>query len=198
MKVLPKHCEVLRVDTTAKPDKEQPKLEEKVAEKVSTPLIDITQAKLTPIQTLNTIWIRESSDEDICLHTILLAKSHPTFMENIYPMHGFNSVKIVDQKTTVGIIDRPEKTVRHFKCPHCEFTHESKGTVKKHAISKHKSSPYVCPICQEGFTNIKILSKHVKTSHPDKPTLKEPYEIVNVVANPKTKIQKEDCFFFPS
>jgi hypothetical protein len=47
------------------------------------------------------------------------------------PTDVLNLVKIVDQKATVGIIDRPEKTVRHFKCPHCEFTHESKSTVKE-------------------------------------------------------------------
>ena len=47
------------------------------------------------------------------------------------PTNSINSIKVVDQSATVGIIDPPERSVRHFKCPHCSFTDENKNGVKE-------------------------------------------------------------------
>ena len=79
-----------------------------------------------------------------------------------------------------GVQPKPEDDISslrciQYKCPHCDFIDPNKDSIKRHVVSVHKLKPFSCPHCNEGFTNFKVLNKHIQVNHPNEVRLKEPY-----------------------
>ena len=115
-----------------------------------------------------------------------------------------NSVSETQKKTT-GVENlqySQTSSLMKYKCPHCDFLHAEKESVKRHVISVHKLKPFSCPHCNEGFTNIKIMNKHIQQIHPQEKRVKEPYVQVSatdkqssiskkqITENPKFKSER--------
>ena len=81
-------------------------------------------------------------------------------------------------KISKDINDTIISSTLFHKCPKCEFYHEQKSKIKSHLKLVHKSLPYVCTECNEGFTNFVNFKKHIQSNHKDFKIPKEPYEII--------------------
>ena len=81
-------------------------------------------------------------------------------------------------KISKDINDTVISSTLFHKCPKCEFYHEQKSKIKSHLKLVHKSLPYVCTECNEGFTNFVTFKKHIQCNHKDFKIPKEPYEII--------------------
>merc|ERR1719361_488045 len=103
-----------------------------------------------------------------------------------------SSAQIKTKTTYVKSIDIDAKSSVKFKCPHCQFLDAYKDGVKRHIVSEHKLKPFGCPHCNEGFTNMKTMNKHIQDTHPNEKRVKEPYaQIVTNETEPKKKQSKK-------
>ena len=80
-------------------------------------------------------------------------------------------------------LEDSNKKQNDFTCDNCEFTSESKRSIKKHMKSSHKllqnkktdtiTSDFACDKCAHNAINKDALKLHVETHHKDEKMSKE-------------------------
>ncbi len=136
-------------------------------------------------------------------HNLIANNGNMTTLRPLTPgcrLLTISSDKRAQAKTSKTKLVKPKKTgdkavsltsakvASLFQCPKCSFCADDKQKIKQHLKRDHKSPPYACPHCQEGFTNFKNLNKHIQSSHQGEAILKEPY--LSVKSDTSTKPEK--------
>ncbi len=68
--------------------------------------------------------------------------------------------------------DSVHSTVKPFECPHCSFSTKRKDILDRHIKEKHLGIKYSCEICNESFTQLASLRRHVNSVHNQEKTFK--------------------------
>ena len=58
-----------------------------------------------------------------------------------------------------------EDGTKVWKCSECDFARKKKSVVVNHVEYKHLDSRVVCNVCQQTFSHLQSLRKHIKNQH---------------------------------